>query len=185
MLTERSQALDRISFTGDYRFEAHTIRGNVPAHYDGMGLQNLVVKTMFAMPILGRTPTGVDEINRTVNSHYADYQQFTGAMTFDRLKQAMGSFPPAMQQQLFGMLMPATFTPSYKADTGGLFTNRLRLKFDAKVSDNVSFTGRLSMYKVFGDSTGVQVFNGQPNTLNSDGSTVGVPNSAPACRPPG
>jgi hypothetical protein len=33
------------------------------------------------------------------------------------------------------------------------------------------------MYKVFGDSTGVQVFNGQPNTLNIDGTTARVPNS--------
>src|SRR5436190_2039522 len=33
--TERAQALDRISFTGDYRFEAHSIRGKVPAHFDG------------------------------------------------------------------------------------------------------------------------------------------------------
>src|SRR5205823_6551987 len=94
--TERSQALDRISFTGDYRFEAHSIRGSVPAHSD---------------------------------------------------------------------------------HTDALLTNRLRLKFDAKIADNISFTGRLSMYKAFGDSTGVQVFNGQPNTLNSDGSTAGVPNS--------
>jgi hypothetical protein len=82
-----------------------------------------------------------------------------------------------MQQQLFGMLMPSTFTPSYKANIGALFTNRLRLKFDAKVADNVSFTGRLSMYKAFGDSTGVQVFNGQPNTMNIDGTTTRVPNS--------
>jgi hypothetical protein len=33
------------------------------------------------------------------------------------------------------------------------------------------------MYKVFGDSTGVQVFNGQPNSFNIDGTTTGVPNS--------
>ena len=33
------------------------------------------------------------------------------------------------------------------------------------------------MYKVFGDSTGVQVFNGQPTSINIDGTTVGVPNS--------
>ena len=58
-----------------------------------------------------------------------------------------------------------------------MFTNRLRLNFDAKVSDNVSFTGRLSMYKVFGDSTGVQVFDGQPTSMNVDGTTAGVPNS--------
>ena len=47
--TERSQALDRLRITGDFRFEAHSILGTVPAHFDGMALQNLVVKTMFAM----------------------------------------------------------------------------------------------------------------------------------------
>jgi hypothetical protein len=39
--TERQQALDRLRFTGDFRFEAHSIAGQVPAHFDGMGLQNL------------------------------------------------------------------------------------------------------------------------------------------------
>jgi hypothetical protein len=175
--TERGQALDRLRFSGDYRFEAHSIRGSVPSHYDGMQLQNLVVKTMFSMPILGRPPASVAEINSTVGSHYADYLQFTNNLTFDRLKQGMTSFPAALQQQLFGMLMPSVYTPSYTDNNGGLFTNRLRLNFDAKVADNVSFTGRLSMYKVFGDSTGVQVFNGQPNSLNVDGTTAGVPNS--------
>jgi hypothetical protein len=175
--TERAQSLDRISFTGDYRFEAHSIRGNVPAHFDGLALQNLVVKTMFSMPILGRPPASVTEINNTVSGHYADYLQFTNNLTFANLQKGMASFPAAMQQQLFGMLMPSTFTPAYSDNTDALFTNRLRLKFDAKIAENVSFTGRLSMYKVFGDSTGVQVFNGQPNTLNSDGSTTGVPNS--------
>ena len=175
--TERGQALDRIRFTGDYRFESHSILGSVPAHYDGMQLQNLVVKSMFAMPILGRPPASVSEIDSTVASHYADYLQFTNNLTFDKLKQGMASFPAAMQQQLMGMLMPSTFTPSYKDNNDSLFTNRLRLNFDARVADNVSFSGRLSMYKVFGDSTGVQVFNGQPNTLNMDGTTSGVPNS--------
>lgn len=175
--TEREQSLDRIKFTGDYRFEMHSIRGNVPAHFDGMQLQNLVVKTMFAMPILGRPPASVNEINNTVNGNWAGYQQFTSGLTFDKLKTAMGSFSPAMQQQLFGMLMPSTFVPSYKDNTDALFTNRLRLKFDAKIADNMSFTGRLSMYKVFGDSTGVQMFNGQPSSMNIDGTTVGVPNS--------
>ena len=48
---------------------------------------------------------------------------------------------------------------------------------DAEVAENVKFTGRLSMYKAFGDSTGVQVFNGQSNSFDIDGNTVGVPNS--------
>jgi hypothetical protein len=175
--TERGQALDRLRITGDYRFEAHAISGKVPAHFDGMALQNLVVKTMFAMPILGRPPASVSEINKTVAGHYSDYQLFTNNLTFNSLKQGMASFPAALQQQLFGMLMPSTFSPAYNDNNDALFTNRLRLNIDAKVADNVSFTGRLSMYKVFGDSTGVQVFNGQPTSLNSDGTTTGVPNS--------
>jgi hypothetical protein len=175
--TERNQSMDRLHFTGDYRFEAHSIRGDVPSHFDGLSLQNLVIRTMFSMPILGRTPTSVDEINRTVGAHQTDYQNFLNGLTFDKLKAAMGSFPPQLQQQLFGMLMPATFTKGYSDNNGIMYTNRVRLKFDAKVADNVTFTGRLSMYKVFGDSTGVQVFNGQPTSLNIDGTTARVPNS--------
>ena len=174
---ERNQALDRLRFSGDYRFETHTIRGDIPAHFDGMALQNLLIKTLFSSPILGRPPSSIAEINNTVNNNYANYLLFTNNLTFSNLKQAMGSFPAPMQQQLFGMLMPSTFRPSYNADNNILYTNRLRLKFDAQVSENVSFTGRLAMYKVFGDSTGVQVFNGQPTTMNVDGSTAGVPNS--------
>ncbi|MFN7992442.1 MAG: DUF3373 family protein [Bryobacteraceae bacterium] len=175
--TERGQALDRLHFTGDYRFEAHSINGRIPAHYDGMQLQNLMVKAMFATPILGRPPASVSEINNTVSANYANYLQFSNNLTFNQLKQGMASFPAAMQQQLFGMLMPSTYTPAYNDNNSALFTNRLRLNFDAKVADNISFSGRLAMYKVFGDSTGVQVFNGQPTSMNVDGTTSGVPNS--------
>jgi hypothetical protein len=170
--------MDRINFTGDYRFEAHSIWGSVPAHYDGMQLQNLVVKSMFFMNTNGGAfPTSVDAINNNVGQHYADYQYFTNNLTFSQLKAAMGQFPAAMQQQLFGMLQPATFVPAYSNDTSILYTNRLRLNVDSKINDDLSVTARLSMYKAWGDSTGVQVFNGQPSSMNIDGTTAGVPNS--------
>lgn len=172
---ERDSALSKVRFGGDYRFEAHSIKGTVPAHFDGMMLQNLIVKSMFAMNTLGRPPMSVNEINQTVATHYGDYKYFTDNMTFDKLKTAMGQFSPQMQQQLMGMLMPSTFVPEYKADNKILYTNRFRLRLEAPISENVSVTARLSMYKVFGDSTGVQTFNGQPNTLNVDGTTAGVP----------
>ena len=174
---EKHDATDRLHFTGDYRFEAHSIWGKVPGHFDGMELQNLLVKTMFAMPILGGPPTSVAQINNTVAANYANYLQFSNNLTFDQLKQAMSTFPAPLQQQLFGMLLPATQVNSYKDNNKILYTNRVRLNFDAKVAGNVSFAGRLSMYKVFGDSTGVQVFNGQANSMNIDGTTAGVPNS--------
>ena len=176
--TEVQGALDRLKFSGDYRFETHSIWGRVPAHFDGMQLQNLVVKTLFfAQTNGGQFPKSVDQINGNVASHYGDYLYFSQNLTFSQLKGALAQFPPAMQQQLFGMLMPSIAVPAYTDNTDILFTNRLRLRFDSQISDNMSFSGRLSMYKVFGDSTGVQVFNGQPNSLNIDGTTVGVPNS--------
>ncbi|MGZ4822355.1 MAG: DUF3373 family protein [Terriglobales bacterium] len=186
--------MDRLNWSGDYRFEAHSIRGNVPAHYDGMNLQNLVVRTLWLTaptsqgglgqafnPAMLQTTTPAQfkgMLDGAVAGNYGSYQYFTNNLTFSQLKQAMGQFPPAMQQQLMGYLMqaPGVYTPGYSNDTDALFTNRLRLRLNAKVSDNVTVDARLSMYKVFGDSTGVQMFNGQANTLAIDGATVGVPN---------
>lgn len=192
--TERRGLKDRLEWGGDYRFEAHTIRGNVPAHYDGMQLQNLTVKTLwlFAPPEQGglgwqfdpnNLPPNPDTfagmINQQVQQNYAQYQFFSGNLTFGGLKQAIGQFPPEMQQMLISYLsqVSGVYRDAYSANTDTLLTNRLRLKFESKVADNVSFGARLSMYKVFGDSSGVQVFNGQPNSFNIDGTTVGVPNS--------
>lgn len=173
--TERKAGLDRLAWSGDFRVEAHSIFGTVPAHYDGMMLQNLVVKSMFVTSVLGRPPVSISEINNTVAANYSGYQYFTSNLTFDQLKTAMAGFPAPLQAQLMGMLMPSTYARGYSADTNTLFTNRLRLNFDSRVSDNVSVQARLSMYKAFGDSTNVQVFNGQPNTLDVDGTTSRVP----------
>ena len=176
--TERRGALDRINFTGDYRFEAHSIWGNIPAHYDGMQLQNLVVKSMFFVNTNGGAfPTSVAAINNNVAQHYSDYQYFTNNLTFSALKAAMSQFSPAQQQALFGLIQPSTLVPAYTDNTSILYTNRFRLNLDSKINDDLSVTARLSMYKAWGDSTGVQVFDGQPTSLNIDGTTAGVPNS--------
>lgn len=175
--TEKSTILDRLRFSGDYRFESNSIWGSVSPFFDGMQLQNYVVKTMFYTQGNGFPPASVGDINNYVSANQLQYNLFANTVTFDQIKTAMGSMTPAQQQALMGMLLPATSQPGYSGHNSVLYTNRLRLKFDAKVADNISFVGRLSMYKVFGDSTGVQVFNGQPNSFNIDGNTVGTPNS--------
>jgi hypothetical protein len=193
--TERRSLRDRLDWGGDYRFEAHTIFGTVPAHYDGMQLQNLTVKTlwMFAPTSQGGLGMPFDPsilqkmtpaeyasfLGQQVQQNYSQYQYFTSNLTFPQLKQALGQFSPQMQQMLIQYLqqVPGVYSAGYDVNTPSLLTNRLRLKFETKVADNISFGARLSMYKVFGDSTGVQVFNGQPTSLNIDGTTVGVPNS--------
>jgi len=193
--TERKGLRDRLEWGGDYRFEAHTIMGNVPAHYDGMQLQNLTVKTLWLFAPTTQGGLGMafnpnmlqqmtpDQfagfVNQQQQQNYSQYQFFSNNLTFGGLKAAIGQFSPQMQQMLIGYLQQVTgvYQKAYSDDTNALLTNRLRLKFEAKVADNISFGARLSMYKVFGDGTGVQVFNGQPNSLNIDGTTTGVPNS--------
>jgi len=50
-----------------------------------------------------------------------------------------------------------------------LFTSRIRLDLKGKPTRNLSFVGRLSAAKVFGDSTGVKWYNGGPNAVTMDG----------------
>ena len=119
-VAERRSLRDRLDWGGDYRFEAHTIRGNVPAHYDGMQLQNLTVKTLwmfapqssgglgmqFDPNILGQmTPTQYAAfVGQQVQQNYSQYQFFTSNLTFGQLKQSLGQFSPQMQQMLIQYL---------------------------------------------------------------------------------
>jgi hypothetical protein len=181
---EKDAATDRVKFTGDLRVEAHNIQSTLPAHYDGMELQSLMVNTIFYFqqnfdgqnPMTG-FPPDVDAINDEIAQNYGDYLYFLNTLTFDQIKEFMGSVPPEMQQQLMGMLMPETYQPAYDWDNDVLYTLRLRLEMAADVAEDVSFAGRLAMYKPWGDATGVQVFNGQSNSINIDGTTASVPNS--------
>ena len=191
--TERKSLRDRLEWSGDYRFEVHAIRGTIPTHYDGMQVQNLMVNTMWLFTPqsqggLGMTfnPNMLSQmtpaqfagfLGQQVQQNYAQYQYFTNNLTFPGLKQSVGQFSPQMQQMLTNYLsqVPGVLQAAYPVNTDALMTNRLRLRFDAQVADNISFGARLSMYKVFGDSTGVQVFDGQPTSLAIDGTTVGVP----------
>jgi hypothetical protein len=179
MKTERKAGLDRINFSGDFRFEANSVDATFPDHFDGMQLQRALVDTLFyAGANQGMPPQSPEELQGFIAQNYAQYLYYLdNVVTFDWLKQVMGQFPPEMQQELMMQLLPYTYTEGYDYTNEVLYTNRLRLQMDAKVADNVDFVGRLAMYKVFGDSTGVQVFNGQPGSINIDGTTASVPNS--------
>ncbi len=176
MKPERHTALDRIEFSGDFRFEAHSIRADIPDHYNGIQLQRGLVDTLFYFGANGAPPAAPDDLNNYIASNFGDYQYYLSQLTYDQLGQTLASFPPAQQQQLMGSLLPGTFVPGYNADNDIMYTNRLRLRMHSDVADQVKFDGRLSMYKVWGDSTGVQIFNGQPTSIAWDGTTGSVPN---------
>ncbi|MDX2437156.1 MAG: DUF3373 family protein, partial [Acidobacteriota bacterium] len=178
MKNERKTALDKINFSGDFRFELNSINSTYDDYFDGMQLQRMLVDTLFYLGATGMPPQSPDAVQGFIAENYANYLYYLdNVVTFDWLKDVMGSFPPEMQQALLGQLLPYTLTEGYDYDNDILYTNRLRLQMDAKVSDSVDFSGRLSMYKVWGDSTGVQIFNGSPTSINIDGTTASVPNS--------
>ena len=178
MKNERKTALDRINFIGDFRFETNSIQAEFGDRFNGMELQRLMVDNLFYVNGTGNFPPSQEDVSGFIAQNYADYLYYIdNVVTFDWLKEVVGSFPPEQMQQFMGMLLPHTYEEGYDYENTLLYTNRLRLQMDAKVSKSVDFSGRLSMYKTFGDSTGVQVFNGQPTSINVDGTTSSVPNS--------
>ncbi|MCK4536487.1 MAG: DUF3373 family protein, partial [Desulfuromonadales bacterium] len=60
----------------------------------------------------------------------------------------------------------------FDQDNAVLYTTRLRLNMKAKVWDNIKFTGRLNMYKNWGDSSGVKVFDSF-DSFTMDGTNSG------------
>jgi hypothetical protein len=178
MKNERKTGLDRIDFTGDYRFEAHSYELSFEDYFNGMQLQRMLVDTLFYFGATGMPPSSPEDVGNLIRENYADYLYYLdNVVNFDWLKEQVGMFPPDLFQGLMQQLLPHTFTEGYDYSNSLLYTNRLRLQMDAQVAKNIDFQGRLSMYKTFGDSTGVQVFNGQPTSINVDGTTTSVPNS--------
>jgi hypothetical protein len=174
-------------------FHQHT--GNLPMNmdgsfnYDGDGgvLETIGANYVPYMQFLG----GLD-FNTT-------FPEYMNAMMMD-MGYAMFMMQGGTQEMWDGMLAdPAAFSAfmaqvqtgamdmmkmvdglqeGYKTDNDLLYTTRLRLNMHAKVARNVTFDGRLSMYKPWGASTQVGVFNGQANTMYMDASEPGVPGSS-------
>ena len=152
--TEKHSALDRISITGDFRTKAHSL------HY-----QNVTW-------------------NPAMNVDFSDFgaKAMSGAFgsptdSNSPLGQMMMANPDLAQAfqngQLHGV-MPYVLAPKTMQDIDNdlFYTTRLRLDLKAKVWDNVSFSGRLAMYKNWGDSTGTQVFDSW-RSFTMDGTSSG------------
>ncbi len=177
MVAEKHAILDKVRMSGEFRFQAHSIQADIPDHFNGIGIQGDLVNTLFYFQSNGAPPMDLDQVNDFIRDNYADYLYFTDNLTFDDLKGAVGQIPPELMDQLMPMLAQNNFVPGYNHDNDIVYTNRLRLRVQADVAEDIKFDGRLAMYKTWGDSTGVQVFNGQPTSINWDGTTSSVPNS--------
>lgn len=189
--TERHAALDRIEFTGDLRNKVDSL------HYDDITVnQGFMVdfaqlgtdvnNAAFAVyanpaefpgpPVSGFNSAPVADPNlgvtqNDVNEWWAAYSLLTEGFP------AMAAQYPEFAQAFMNGQLPAKGffgegVQKFDKDNAVLYTTRLRLNMKARVWDNIKFTGRLNMYKNWGDSSGVKVFDSF-DSFTMDGTNSG------------
>ncbi|QYJ82937.1 DUF3373 domain-containing protein [Shewanella aegiceratis] len=151
---ERHTALDRLEITGDFRTKAHSL------HYQNV-TWNPAIKVDFN-DFGAKAMSGAFGMPNDPNS------------PLGQMMTANPDLAAAFQSGMLQGVMPYVLAPKTTQDINNdiFYTTRLRLNLKAKVWDNVSFAGRLSMYKNWGDSTGVQVFDSW-RSFTMDGTNSG------------
>lgn len=152
--TERHTSLDRLEITGDFRTKAHSL------HYQDV-VWSPAMKVNFN-DFGAKAMSGAFGMPNDLNSPLV------------KMMQANPDLAAAFQNGMLQGVMPYVLAPKSVQDIDNdiFYTTRLRLNLKAKVWDNVSFAGRLSMYKNWGDSTGVQVFDSW-RSFTMDGTSSG------------
>jgi hypothetical protein len=101
-----------------------------------------------------------------INSFFAPYPQGFNGATLQQIQQAMAGM------QASGMVPPPD---AYDADNDIIYSSRLRLNMKAVVNSHLDFAGRLAAYKIWGDSTGVEFYQGSMGDVTFDGNTSSLP----------
>ncbi|GIU30183.1 DUF3373 domain-containing protein [Shewanella colwelliana] len=153
---ERHTALDRLEITGDFRTKAHSL------HYRNV-TWNPAIKVDFN-DFGAKAMSGAFGQPNDPNS------------PLGQMLSANPDLAMAFQSGMLQGVMPYVLAPKSTQDIDNdiYYTTRLRLNLKAKVWDNVSFAGRLTMFKNWGDSTGVQVFDSW-RSFTMDGTSSGNP----------
>ncbi|QYJ78498.1 DUF3373 domain-containing protein [Shewanella acanthi] len=152
--TERHTSLDRLEITGDFRTKAHSL------HYQDV-VWNPAIKVNFD-DFAAKAMSGAFGMPNDPSSPL-------GQMMLANPELA-GAFQSGMLQGVMPYVLAQKTIQDIDNDI--FYTTRLRLNLKAKVWDNVGFAGRLSMYKNWGDSTGVQVFDSW-RSFTMDGTSSG------------
>ncbi len=152
---ERHAALDRINFYGDLRVTADGL------HYKDV-TYNPGIKVDFD-----------DFASKAMSGAFGDPSDPNSA-----LGQMMSQYPDLAAAFMAGQLSGVgPFAMANAAKTSNInndimYTTRMRLGMKARVADNMDFSGRLTMYKNWGDSTTSKVFDSW-NAFTMDGTDGG------------
>ena len=182
---EKHSTLDRIEFSGDLRYKVHSlhyqdvtfnpgINVNMTDFFMKAGAAMNPMATAFPLgtfnafdpmanfpAVPGTPPTFIDgSLNPTALDNMFYGLAASNPDLYNGLLTTMASFNPADPNTYPGvMIFPMGQKKTYDINNDILQTTRLRLNMKAKIYDNVKFSGRLSMFKNWGDSTESQVFD--------------------------
>lgn len=180
---ERHTALDRIEFSGDMRHKFDSLHYSDVTFNPGVLVNfdksfDTISSYYFGQPMAGAAQGSISAAQDMVEGFLAnppvDVSALQDALTrYPGLDEAfLGylAYPSgALGNQFYPMIkMPKT----YDINNDVLQTSRMRLNMKARVWDNVKFSGRLTMYKNWGDSTNSKVFDSW-NSFTMDGTNTG------------
>ena len=180
--TEKHTATDRIQFTGDMRTKADTLHYQEMTWNPAIGVDFFDFFGKVMNQDLGAINPGTFDptapnTSSPIQVMFANLNKNNPAL-FGQLMTnfnnwAIGGMPPGGNPAGVGpfpLLNTAQKTDDINNDIA--YTTRLRLNMKADVAENVDFAGRLSMYKNWGDSAGVKVFDSW-NAFTMDGTDGG------------
>jgi hypothetical protein len=129
---------------------------------------------------------GLELRSRADSIHYQDmisapdalmgmfFMPFTNVM--DPNSGLNGANANEIHQMMAGLAASPYNTPDKNdVDNDLVFTNRFRINLKAKINPQLSVAGRLAAYKVWGDSSGVQNYQGKMSQVSLDGTTSSLP----------
>lgn len=196
---ERKTALDRINWYGDLRNKFDSLHYQDVTWNPGIQVdfQDFFEKLAPSAFVPGGTGpfgsfSGLNPMNPDPDfDGQANFDPSRNTTALDKMFGNLYTTNPAVYQNLFsnfqnwaaaGMsgagvgpfpMLPASVIVKPKDINNDIaYTTRLRLGMKANVWDNVSFSGRLLMYKNWGDSTGTKVFDSW-NSFSMDGTSSG------------
>lgn len=101
------------------------------------------------------------------------FRNYDGTMTTGFNGATLAQFQQTMMNMAMMGYIPAA--ESYDADNDIIYTTKFRMNMKAKLSNTLSFAGRLAAYKVWGDSTGVNFNHGSMSDISLDGTSASQP----------
>ncbi|WP_303722658.1 DUF3373 family protein [Malonomonas rubra] len=174
---ERHAALDR-EWYGDFRTDVHSLHYQDVAWNPGVYVNlDQFGADVFSDPATWGYDVGADGMPMTADDGGliagSPLEGFATAFPLHAAKFFSGTAPSIGGLSMLGQDL-GYVPPKSDINNDLFYTTRLRLGMRAKIADNMSFSGRLNMYKNWGDSVGTNVFDSW-DAFSMDGTNGGSP----------